>query len=101
LEHLQLFNKRVEAGLLSGTLGAALAADAVTRRAMQQQNWQQLDAVRRQWQKQRLLGPPLPQQDEKIGLIWGQLMAVLNGQGWQPKEGGKRRSPGGDSSGRQ
>lgn len=95
LEHLQLFNKRVDAGLLSGTLGAALAADAGARRAMQQQNRQQLDDFRRQWQQRRLPGPPLSQPDGKISAICKQLLGVLNGQRWQPKEGGKRRSAGG------
>lgn len=95
LEHLQLLNKRIEAGALHGALGAALAATAAGRRAAQHVNRQQLEDARHQWQQRRLPGPPLPQPDEHIVLVFKQLQLTLGSKRWQPKgTGGKKRKPG-------
>lgn len=94
LEHLQALNKRIESGLLQGALGAALAAGAAERRAEQQQHRHHLEETRREWQQQRLPGPPLPQEDAHIRQLSHGLQVFLSHQRWQPRPDGKRRNPG-------
>lgn len=94
LSDLHLLNKRIAGGLLEGRLGAALAAGAAGRRAAAQEQRQQLDGLRREWQQQRLLGPPLPGVDASILRVRDQLLAVMRAQRWQPRMDSKPRPPG-------
>lgn len=93
LEHLQLLNRRIAAGQVSGALGQALTAGAAQRHA-EQADRQHLDVARHAWQQRLLPGSPLPQPDGVILQACRRLQSVLKSQRWQPKEGGKPRSPG-------
>jgi hypothetical protein len=86
LEHLSLLNKRIDAGLLSGPFGEALAAGAVRRREDLQQKREKLEGDRLVWQRRLLLGPPLPQPDPGILQLYDSFTSVLKQQRWQPHE---------------
>jgi hypothetical protein len=85
---------RIEARILSGTLGARLAAEAASRKAQKHQHQQQLEEWRQQCQQQLLPGPALPEPDEKLLKVYNKLAYILQSQRWKPRPDGKRKDPG-------